>query len=138
MVSFLAVTTSAGTMEVVMARILVVEDEKLINIMFREALENEGYEMDAAYDGQEGVEMHRKHPFDLIIADIMMPRTDGVQMITKLRERFPDVKILVVTAISLSGPHYREMKRKLAGIPILQKPVTKDTLVSKVRALLGE
>jgi len=121
-----------------MARILVVEDEKLINIMFREALENAGYEMEAAYDGAEGLEMYRKHHFDLVIADIMMPRTDGVQMITALRERYPDVKILVVTAISLSGPHYREMKRKLQGIPLLQKPVTKDKLISKVREMLGE
>lgn len=121
-----------------MARILVVEDEKLINIMFREALENEGYEMDAAFDGGEGFDKYCKNPFDLVIADIMMPRTDGVQMITRLRERQPDVKILVVTAISLSGPHYREMKRKLAGIPILQKPVTKDKLISKVKDLLGE
>jgi CheY-like chemotaxis protein len=120
-----------------MARILVVEDEKLINIMFREALENAGHEMEAAFDGQEGVDKHRKHNFDLIIADIMMPRTDGIEMITKLRERNPDVKILVVTAISLSGPHYREMKRKLQGIPILQKPVTKDVLISKVNDLLG-
>ena len=121
-----------------MARILVVEDEKLINIMFREALENAGYEMEAAYDGQEGMDKHRKQPFDLIIADIMMPRTDGVQMITELREQYPDVKILVITAISLSGPHYREMKRKLAGIPILQKPVNKDVLTSKVKDMLGE
>ena len=125
-------------MEGDMTRILVVEDEKLINIMFREALENEGYEMEAAYDGQEGMDRHREHPFDLIIADIMMPRTDGIQMITELRQRFPNVKILVVTAISLSGPHYREMKLKLEGIPILQKPVNKDTLISKVRDLLGE
>ena len=113
-----------------MARILVVEDEKLINIMFREALEHAGYEMEAAYDGQEGIDKQRKHPFDLIIADI--------KMIAELRQRFPDVKILVVTAISLSGPHYKEMKRKLEGIPILQKPVTKDILISKVRDLLGE
>jgi CheY-like chemotaxis protein len=138
MVSFLAVITSAGKMEGDMARILVVEDEKLINIMFREALENAGYEMEAAYDGQEGFEKYNQNPFDLIVADIMMPRTDGVQMITRLRERHPDVKILVVTAISLSGPHYREIKRKLQGIPILQKPVTKDKLISKVRDMLGE
>jgi len=121
-----------------MARILVVEDEKLINIMFREALENAGYEMEAAYDGQEGIDRYRKQSFDLVIADIMMPRTDGIEMIAKLRERNPDVKVLVVTAISLSGPHYREMKRKLQGIPILQKPVTKDALISKVKSLLGE
>jgi len=121
-----------------MARILVVEDEKLINIMFREALENAGHEMEAAFDGQEGEDKYRKQPFDLVIADIMMPRTDGVQMIAKLRERDPKVKILVVTAISLSGPHYREMKRKLQGIPILQKPVTKDVLISKVNDMLKE
>jgi CheY-like chemotaxis protein len=122
----------------IMARILIVEDEKLINIMFRESLEHAGYETESAYDGQEGVDMHRKHPFDLIVADIMMPRTDGVQMINELRESFPSVKILVVTAISLSGSYYRDMKIKLAGIPILQKPITKDTLISKVRELLGE
>jgi CheY-like chemotaxis protein len=106
--------------------------------MFREALENAGQEMEAAFDGQEGEDKYRRRPFDLIIADIMMPRTDGVQMITRLRERYPDVKILVVTAISLSGPHYREMKRKLQGIPILQKPVTKDVLISKVNDMLSE
>lgn len=121
-----------------MARILVVEDEKLINIMFREALESVGYEMEAAFDGQEAVDKYREKKYDLVIADIMMPRVDGVQMITQLRKEFRNVKILVVTAISLSGPHYREMKEKLAGIPILQKPVTKDVLVTKVRELIGE
>ncbi len=121
-----------------MARILVVEDEKLINIMFREALENAGYEIDTAFDGREGIDKQRKNPFDLIITDIMMPRTDGIQLITEIRERHPDAKILVVTAISLSGPHYRKMKRRLQGIPILQKPITKDKLISKVRDMLGE
>ena len=121
-----------------MARVLVVEDEKLINIMFREALESEGYEMEAAFDGQEAVKRCREKKFDLIIADIMMPRTDGVQMITQLRKEFRNVKVLIVTAISLSGAHYRETKEKLAGIPIIQKPVTKEVLVSKVRELIGE
>jgi CheY-like chemotaxis protein len=121
-----------------MARILIVEDEKLINIMFREALENAGYEIDTAFDGREGIDKQRKNPFDLIITDIMMPRTDGIQLINEIRERHPDVKILVVTAISLAGPHYRKMKRGLQGIPILQKPITKDKLISKVRDMLGE
>ena len=59
-------------------RILVVEDEKKVASFIKRGLEEENYEVDIAYDGEEGLFMGETNPYDLIIMDVMLPKMDGV------------------------------------------------------------
>jgi len=75
----------------------VVDDEKVLVKGIKFNLENEGYEVEAGYDGEEAVEKARTGRFDLIILDLMMPKIDGLQACMKIRE-FSNVPVIMLTA----------------------------------------
>ena len=78
-------------------RILVVDDEKLLVKGIAFNLENEGYEVDGAYDGQQALELFNKNKYDLIILDLMLPIYDGLSLSRKIRET-SDVPVIMLTA----------------------------------------
>ena len=80
-----------------MARILVVDDEKVMVKGIRFNLENEGYQVDVGYDGQQAVDMARTTEYDLIILDLMMPGLDGLSACMEIRS-FSKVPIIMLTA----------------------------------------
>lgn len=80
-----------------MPKILVVDDEKVLVKGIKFNLENEGYQVEAGYDGEEAVEKARSGNFDLIILDLMMPKIDGLQACMRIRE-FSNVPIIMLTA----------------------------------------
>ena len=78
-------------------RVLVVDDEKLIVKGIRFSLEQEGMEVEIAYDGEEAVLKAREKEFDIILLDIMLPKLDGLQVCQQIRE-FSNVPIIMLTA----------------------------------------
>jgi DNA-binding response OmpR family regulator len=78
-------------------KILVVDDEKLLVKGIKFNLENEGYQVDAGYDGLEAIELARNGGYDLIILDVMMPGLDGLEVCMRIRE-FSTVPIIILTA----------------------------------------
>ena len=78
-------------------RILVVDDEKTLVKGMKFNLENEGYEVECAYDGAAALGLAREGRFDLIILDVMMPEMDGLEACMKIRE-FSNVPIIMLTA----------------------------------------
>ena len=80
-------------------KILVVDDEKLIVKGIRFSLEQEGMEVDCAYDGEEALECARNCEYDLVLLDVMLPKLDGFQVCQQIRE-FSDMPIVMLTAKS--------------------------------------
>ena len=78
-------------------RVLVVDDEKLIVKGIRFSLEQDGMEVDAAYDGEEALKLIKEHTYDLILLDVMLPKQDGFEVCRQVRE-FSDVPIVMLTA----------------------------------------
>lgn len=78
-------------------KILVVDDEKLLVKGMKFNLENEGYTVDACYDGEQAVALAEKGDYDLIILDLMMPKKDGLQACQEIRA-FSTVPIILLTA----------------------------------------
>lgn len=114
-------------------KILVVDDEELLVKGIKFNLENEGYEVDACYDGQTAVEMASANAYGLIILDLMMPKLDGLSACMKIRE-FSTVPIIMLTAKS-------EDTDKLIGFEYgaddyITKPFNILELKARVRALL--
>lgn len=114
-------------------KILVVDDEKLLVKGMKFNLENEGYQVECAYDGASAVELARDGRFDLLILDVMMPEMDGLEACMRIRE-FSNVPIIMLTAKS-------EDADKLMGFEsgaddYLTKPFNILELKARVRALL--
>ena len=82
-----------------MPKILVVDDEKVLVKGIKFNLENEGYQVEVGYDGEQAVELARNGGFDLIILDLMMPKIDGLQACMRIRE-FSNVPVIMLTARS--------------------------------------
>ena len=80
-----------------MAKILVVDDEKMIVKGIRFSLLQEGWEVEAAYDGEEGLTMAKAQEFDMILLDIMLPKMNGLEVCRQIRE-FSNVPIIMLTA----------------------------------------
>ncbi len=114
-------------------KILVVDDEKLLVKGIKFNLENDGYEVVTGADGMDAVELAAVGDIDLIVLDLMMPRMDGLEACTKIRE-FSDVPIIMLTAKS-------EDMDKLMGFEhgaddYLTKPFNILELKARIRALL--
>mgnify|MGYP000797638852 CR=1 FL=1 len=78
-------------------KVLVVDDEKLIVKGIRFSLEQDGMEVDCAYDGEEAVEKAKDKKYDIILLDLMLPKMDGLEVCQQIRE-FSNVPIVMLTA----------------------------------------
>ena len=78
-------------------KVLVVDDEKLIVKGIRFSLEQDGMDVDCAYDGEEALKLIRENKYNIILLDVMLPKLDGFQVCQQVRE-FSDVPIVMLTA----------------------------------------
>ena len=114
-------------------KILVVDDERLLVKGIKFNLENEGYQVECAYDGAAAVDLAREGQFDLIILDLMMPEIDGLEACMRIRE-FSNVPIIMLTARS-------EDTDKIIGFECgaddyITKPFNLLELKARIRAML--
>mgnify|MGYP000634608308 CR=1 FL=1 len=114
-------------------KILVVDDEKLLVKGIKFNLENDGYEVVTGCDGMEAVELAASETPDLIVLDLMMPRLDGLEACTKIRE-FSQVPIIMLTAKS-------EVFDRIQGLEMgaddyIVKPFEMKELIARINAVL--
>ncbi len=115
-------------------RILVVEDEKKVSAFIQRGLEEEGFSVDVAYDGEDGLKKAESQPYDLILMDVMLPKMDGLAAIKSIRNKDIQVPILCLTARD-------SVDDKVTGLDIgaddyLAKPFAFIELVARCRALI--
>ncbi len=115
-------------------RILLVEDEKDLSMIIRQGLEEEGYVVDVAHDGEEGLYMAENFPVDAIILDIMLPLLDGLSVLSALRKKGNMTPVILLTARDA-------LLDKIKGLDTgaddyLTKPFVFGELLARVRSLL--
>jgi heavy metal response regulator len=116
------------------AKILIIEDEKKISALIRKGLEEEKYSVEDAFDGEKGEQLAMKQRFDLIILDIMLPKKDGIQVLTSLRGLNIETPVLMLTA---KGTVEDRVKGLDTGADdYLVKPFAITELLARVRSLL--
>lgn len=116
-------------------RILVCDDEEAIRLLLSETL-GETYEIVEAADGREAVKKVTKEPFDLVIMDIKMPGTHGLEAIERIRERNQRVPIIICSAYRLMEDDVIVKTSDVAAF--FTKPADMDALEMKVFELIGE
>ncbi len=114
--------------------LLLVEDEKSLADIIKRGLEEEGYAVDVAYDGEEGLFMAQNEPSDLIILDIMLPLIDGLAILKRIRKKGIRTPVLLLTARGTVAD-------KVTGLDdgaddYLSKPFSFEELLARIRALL--
>ena len=115
--------------------ILVVEDEQTLRRIVVEALERAGYDVVAAGDGEEGLRLFEACHADLVVADIMMPRMDGFEMVRRMRARYPDTLFLFLSA--RSGAEDVVEGFRTGGHDYLRKPFAMSELLVRIEALIS-
>jgi CheY-like chemotaxis protein len=121
-----------------MASILVIDDDNDLRTVICAILEDEGYQVDEASDGGEGLDQYRSRPTDLVLTDLIMPGQEGVETIMELRKEFPEVRI-----IAMSGGGRAEagsvlgFANKLGASETLEKPFSRDVLLQTIEKVLN-
>ncbi|MDY6978496.1 MAG: response regulator transcription factor [Pseudomonadota bacterium] len=115
-------------------RILIVEDEPTLCLQLQELLEQHGYAVDTAGDGQEALFQGNEIPFDLAMVDLGLPQLNGVEVIRRWRQAERDFPILILTA---RGRWQEKVEGLEAGADdYMVKPFHDEELLARVRALL--
>ncbi len=117
-------------------KILVVDDEADILILVKSRLENEGYKVLEAHNGEDAITIAHVNKPDLIILDIMMPGMDGVEVSNVLKEdaNLKDIPIIFLTALKKKSDEDSEIPNK--GNLVLGKPFEADSLLKSIRKLI--
>ena len=118
-----------------MKRILVVDDEKSIRITLRAFLSEEGYTVQVAEDADQAKKILQDNAFDLVITDIILPRTSGVDLLKTVRELSPNTKVIMMTGEPTAKTSHDSMR--LAAFDYLVKPIGKDVILKVVRKALS-
>ncbi|HEX8846614.1 MAG TPA: response regulator [Pyrinomonadaceae bacterium] len=112
-------------------KILVVDDDLELQDLVGFALRGEGYEVRAAHDAYQGLAMIEKERFDLALLDVMMPKMDGLEMLSRLRAHNNDLRVIVMTA--LTAPEAAISAMRDQACDFLEKPFDIQQLLSAVK-----
>lgn len=117
-----------------MLTILVVEDELYIRELISKKLEKFGYKVLQAENGQKGYNLLSENHIDLIISDIMMPHTDGITLVKRIRQFNEDIPVIMLTALDTFKD--KEKGFMSGADDYIVKPVDMDEIVLRVKAHL--
>lgn len=121
-------------------RILVAEDDETTAFCIRRLLEKSGHRVTMALNGQEALEMHEAHDFDLILMDISMPVMDGIEACQRIRgsgnSHKRDIPIIALTAYAMAGDKEKFLAAGMSRY--LTKPVTRESLIRTIDKMLAE
>ena len=116
-----------------MAKILVVDDEKLIVKGIRFSLEQDGMDVDCAYDGEEAINLAKQTEYDVVLLDVMLPKYDGFEVCQAIRE-FSEMPIIMLTA--KGGDMDKILGLEYGADDYVTKPFNPSELVARVKSQL--
>jgi len=121
-----------------MALIMIVDDDPHIQLALRQIVESAGHRVIEAGNGQDAIDLFGEFRPDLVITDVFMPHTDGIETIRAIRHLTPDAKIIAISGGYVgSGWNYLDSVVVLGANLALQKPFTCSQLLSAIDRLLG-
>lgn len=119
-----------------MERILIIDDNDIVQMVLQKILVREGYAVDIATNGKEGLELIGRENYDLIITDLMMPYANGFEIISKIRQHPKGVRAPIIIISAVTQEQSVTEGFKLGADDYLKKPITGKELVIRVRRLL--
>jgi len=121
-------------------RVLIVEDDQLLRDLYIELLTDEGYEVDNAVDGEEGLNKILAGGYDLVLLDIMLPKKDGLQILDDLKGQKPQAANGPIVMLTNLGQDEGIKKGLLSGASgyLIKSALTPDQVLHEVRTFLAQ
>ena len=123
-------------MGAIKAKILVIDDEKVVQEGCTRILTGDGYDVETSYTGQEGFKKMEEETYDLVIADLKMPGISGMEVLKKIKKNDPDTSVIMITGYPTPETAVEAMK--LGAFDYLPKPFTPAELISVVNKAIEE
>ncbi len=118
-----------------MGPILIIDDDEMILQTMQDVLGEEGYDVLATADGPRGLEIVRSKRPSLILLDLALPSMNGLEVLRKIRDIDPAIKVIVITGYGTDEAS--QVARRYGAYDFLGKPVGTETLLAKIRAALN-
>ncbi len=119
-------------------KVLIVEDDEFLSSLYKELLEEEGYEVDLGKDGEKGLEFAKKGGYDLILLDIMLPKMDGLQVLKELASlNINNGPIVMLTNLGQDSIVKDALKHGAAGY-LIKSSMTPDQVLHEVRVFINK
>jgi DNA-binding NtrC family response regulator len=117
-------------------KILIIDDEAIVRISCKKCLLPEGYDVDSAENGIEGLRLVESNAYDLILTDLKMPDMDGIEFLAKIKETHPNARVIMITGYSTT--EHAEQAMRSGAYNYIEKPFTPETLVKAVKDALSD
>ncbi len=122
-----------------MTTILVIDDDFYVREMLKTVLEDAGYNVLEAADGNVGIRLFNENKVHLIITDIIMPEKEGLETIQELKKTSPETKIIAMSGGAKVGPTtYLKLAQRLGANKVFQKPISITELLGSIKELLAK
>lgn len=117
-------------------KILVIDDEDIVLRSCHRALTPEGYDVRTAKSGVDGLKMLENEIFNLVLLDVKMPDMDGIEVLKKIKEKWPHVVVIIITGYSAIATAVSSIK--LGAYDYIEKPFTPEGILSAIKKALGQ
>jgi len=119
-----------------MAHILIIDDEADIRFILKTFFTTDGHQVDTAEDGKAGMKLADIHSYDLIITDVIMPNMDGLEVITEIKRKSPESRVIVMTGGTVKVD--RELLLSTAKAMRAHRVVAKPLDLKELRTIVNE
>lgn len=120
-----------------MTRIVVVDDDPIVQRVMRLALEREGYDVNTCANGHEALEEVGNQPPDALITDIEMPQMTGEELCKEIHRLMPESTFPIFVVTSLTALEHRNWSSSIPNLHFMEKPVSARQLIAKLGACLA-
>jgi len=111
-------------------KILVIDDEDIVRTSCKRTLVPEGYDVRLVKNGFDGFKLLEEEEIDLVLTDLKMPEIDGIEILGRIKEKWPRVEVIIITGYQTVDTAVKSIK--LGAFDYLEKPFTPDGLLSSV------
>ncbi|MBI5026861.1 MAG: sigma-54-dependent Fis family transcriptional regulator [Nitrospirae bacterium] len=112
-------------------RILVIDDEAIVRVSCQRALAPEGYDVEATSRGDEALKLLEEENFDIVLTDLKMPDMDGIEVLKKIKESWPQLVVIIITGYGTVSTAVQAIK--LGAFDYIEKPFTPDDIIAVVK-----
>ncbi len=116
-------------------RVLIVDDEAIVRVSCQRILVPEGYEVRSAGSATEGFAILADGPIDVVLTDLKMPDIDGIELLRRVKEEWPDTEVIVITGYQTINTAVQAIK--LGAFDYIEKPFVPDDIVEAIEKAIA-
>ena len=117
-------------------RVLLAEDDHMTSLMITKILQKKNYEVTTVHNGLDAISEAKKHDFDYLITDIIMPEVEGIEVISEVLESSPNTKIIAISSDGLAGHStLLTLAQTVGASATLNKPIRADDLINTMERI---